>query len=100
MATVLVTRHPGLQEYLKAIGAINEDTTVLCHCTVDQIRGQNVIGVLPLHLAVECASITEYPLNIPFELRGTEISAEDMPKYVGKPVTYKVLICPAQGGAD
>lgn len=87
---VIVTRHPGLIEYLKEIGMADEHTIVLSHASVADIRGLHVVGVLPHSLSCECAYFTEVPLNLPVELRGVELSLEQVRQYAGRPVTYLV----------
>lgn len=88
--TIVVTRHQGLVAYLVEIGLISPDTSVIAHATAENVKGKDVIGVLPLSLAVEANSVTEVPMNLPAELRGKELSLEDTRKYAGVPVKYLV----------
>ena len=76
--TIIVTRHPGMVQYLLSIGLIEEGTPVLSHVSrKNQIKNKNVIGVLPLYLACQASSITEIPLpKLPVELRGKELTFE------------------------
>ena len=87
---VVVTRHPGLVAHLRQIGLVSDDVCVIGHADADAVRGKHVIGVLPLRLAALAASVTEVPLDIPAELRGVELSAEQVARYAGQPVTYVV----------
>ena len=87
---VVVTRHSGLVWYLIEIGLISEGASVLSHATPDDVRGRHVIGVLPLRLAALAALVTEVPLDIPPELRGVELTLEQVRQYAGEPVTYIV----------
>jgi putative CRISPR-associated protein (TIGR02620 family) len=87
---LVVTRHKALVEYLKMCGVIDDDTPVLEHATVDDVKGKIVIGVLPMHLACHCHYFTELPLNIPQELRGRELSLEEVELYAGEPASYAV----------
>ncbi len=91
---VIVTRHAGLVDYLKEEKIITGKEEIINHVTdVSQLQGKNVIGVLPLSLAQHCASVTEIPMDrIPVEMRGKELSASDMRKYVGEPITYVVTV--------
>lgn len=86
----VVTRHQGLIQYLEEIGLIDHDAEVILHATPEQVAGQNVIGVLPHSLSCLCNTFTEIPMNIPAELRGKELTLEDMRQYGGTPVTYMV----------
>jgi len=90
METIVVTRHNGLVDYLKSQGIIGEDTPVIDHATPDTVRGKRVIGVLPLHLAVEAAEVVEVPMNIPAEARGKELTGEETAQYAGAPRAYSV----------
>lgn len=88
---VIVTRHQALLEFLKEKGVITGEEPVMTHVgDPGQIRGREVVGVLPLSLAAEAASVTEVALNLPPELRGKELCLEEMHKYAGPIVTYKV----------
>jgi len=88
---VVVTRHPALLEYLRELGMVGEDCEVLTHVSSpEQIRGKEVIGVLPLRLAAEAFSVVEVPLDLPPELRGKELSLEELRRYAGAPKRYRV----------
>ena len=87
---IIVTRHPALVTYIKANGLAPENTPVIRHVTVDDVRDKNVIGVLPMHLAALANTITEIPLRIPENLRGKELSYTDMQEVAGDAVTYVV----------
>lgn len=86
----VITRHPALLDYLKEIGFADEKTVVLPHATAEQIKGHRVIGVLPHSLSCLCSTFTEIPLNIPQELRGTELNIEQIRQFAGSPATYMV----------
>tara|TARA_R110000751_G_C13590789_1_gene461000 strand:- start:34 stop:447 length:414 start_codon:yes stop_codon:yes gene_type:complete len=90
MATIIVTRHQALVEYLIETGVVPAETPVFSHVTSDDVAGNNVIGVLPMHLAAKAASVTEVPLDIPAELRGKELDLEQVRKLAGEPVTYSI----------
>ena len=87
---IVVTRHKSLVEYLRQEGIIDDNCTVIEHASPAEVRGQHVVGVVPLRLAALAASVTEIPLDIPAELRGTELGIEDIRRYAGKHVTYRV----------
>jgi|LSQX01.3.fsa_nt_gb putative CRISPR-associated protein (TIGR02620 family) len=89
---VVVTRHAGLVSYLENEGFIPRFSRVMAHATPEDIRGRHVIGVLPLHLAAEAASVTEVPLSLPAELRGVELSEAQVRKFAGAPRTYRVEV--------
>lgn len=90
MSQIVVTRHPALVKYLVETGLIKPGAMVIEHASADQVRGKHVIGVLPLHLAVEAASVTEVPMDLPPDARGRELSIEEVRQYAGAPVRYVV----------
>ena len=87
---VVVTRHSALVEYLTELGVVPAGTEVVTHATAEQVRGRHVFGVLPLHLAAEAASVTEVTLLVPAELRGVELTLEQVRQFAGPLVEYKV----------
>lgn len=89
---LVVTRHPGLVAYLKEIGLAPEGVEVVAHATAENVAGRHVCGVLPHSLSCLCASFTEVPLALPAELRGTELTLEQVRQYAGAPVTYMVEV--------
>jgi len=90
MQTVVITRHPALVEVLRELGLADAQTPILAHATAEQVRGRRVIGVLPLHLAAEAAEVVEVPLHIPESLRGRELTADEIRRYAGEPMCYRV----------
>jgi len=93
MKTLLVTRHNGLAEYLFREGLLEEETTdVVSHVTPDLVKGRDVWGVLPHSLSCLAATFTEVPLRLTPEMRGRELTADDVAAVAGSPVTYKVRV--------
>jgi len=90
MSKVMITRHPALVDYAREIGIIDESTPVLTHVSAEDVRGKDVIGVLPLHLAAEAASVTEIPLALTPEDRGKELSIDRLRSLAGDPRTFVV----------
>lgn len=78
---LIVTRHPALKDYLIERGVADVSTPVLPHAGIDDVQGKAVAGVLPLHLAAACGSLTTVELALPLEMRGKELSLEDMRRY-------------------
>jgi len=79
--TVVVTRHQGLVDFLISEDKISEDDEVVEHASKEDVRGKNVIGVLPMYLAVEAHSITTVEINYPPEYRGEELNEEEVREY-------------------
>lgn len=78
---LIVTRHPALKDYLIERGVADASTPVLPHASAADVEGKAVAGVLPLHLAAACGSLTTVELALPLEMRGKELSLDDMRKY-------------------
>ncbi len=87
---LVVTRHPALVTFLIEKGYISPESEVVEHASAETVHGKHVWGVLPHSLSCLTKSFTEVPMNIPAELRGKELSIEDMKLYAGEPVTYVV----------
>lgn len=81
MIDIIVTRHPALKQYLIDKGIATEATLVLDHATEEDVKGKDVAGVLPMHLAALTATFTTVELDLPLEMRGKELSLDDMNKY-------------------
>jgi len=89
---VIVTRHAGLVEHLRNIRMYCPGIdVVLEHATPEDIRGCDVIGVLPLNLAVHARSVTEIPLSLTKEDRGQELSVDRVEEIAGSPQTYCIF---------
>jgi len=89
---VIVTRHPALVTLLRERGMVSGDCRIIEHATPDDVRGQDVIGVLPLSLAALAASVTEIPLNLAPDMRGKELDIETLRRIAGEAVTYMVTV--------
>jgi putative CRISPR-associated protein (TIGR02620 family) len=91
--TIVVTRHKALLEFLKEGSyAYYGDIPVIEHATVEDVKGKHVVGVLPMHLACHAASITEVILDIPPELRGVELSTDQLRECYRGIATYRVEV--------
>lgn len=94
MRTIVVTRHAPLVAYLREIGLINDEAIVLEHVTAEDIRGERVIGVLPLHLAADAERVTEIPLVLTQEdrvaMQRGDLPIERLREIALPPVEYSV----------
>lgn len=88
---IVVTRHPALVEYLKEMEIIDGNERVITHATEDDVRGKDVIGVLPLSLASVANSVTEVTLNLTPEMRGKELSLEEVRSIAGEIIKYTMI---------
>lgn len=91
MEQLVVTRHPALVAFLRERGLVRDDVKVVAHATPADLAGKHVFGVLPPSLAIHAAKATEIPLAIPPELRGVELTLDQMRQFAGEPWTYRVI---------
>jgi len=87
---IVVTRHPALKDYLLNEGLITAETKAVKHITAKELEGLNVIGILPIDLAARCNTITTVALDLPHELRGVELTVEQIEQCFIGVSTYKV----------
>lgn len=87
---IIITRHPAFVEYLIEQGIADPDVPVIEHAEPSQIKGQHVVGMLPLHLAALADQVTTVPLDLPAELRGEELSLDQVRAHAGQPRHYSV----------
>lgn len=74
--TVIVTRHSGLVAWLAERGI---EGPIVAQATAADVRGREVIGVLPLALAAECASITTVDMpGLALAQRGQDLTPAEM----------------------
>lgn len=93
METIIITRHKSLVEYMKEINLVTGDENIITdNATLSDVSGKHVIGVLPNFLAAHAAFLTEIPLKIPADLRGKELSLEQVRAFAGQPVTYRISV--------
>jgi len=80
MEVVVVTRHAGFLRWLQAHHPqLVNGAEVLPHVTAaEQIRGRTVVGNLPLGLAAEAKMVLAPTYEVPAELRGQELTAEQL----------------------
>ena len=90
MSVLIVTRHAGLVAYLIAEGLVPADVEVVSHASPENVADKHVWGVLPHSLSCLTRSFTEIPLDLPAELRGVELSEDQVRKYAGEAVTYRI----------
>lgn len=90
MKTVVVTRQPALVRYLRELGLIDETAVVLEYATVEDVFGNHVYGNLPMWLGSFAYMVTETPLDVPSELRGSKLSIEQVRQHAGKFSTYRI----------
>lgn len=94
MAIFFITRHPGALDWLN-----RQDfpvDAILSHLDLAVIKpGDVVIGLLPVHLAAAvCDSGADYwhlSMELPYEARGRELTADDMEAYGARLERFTVM---------
>ena len=84
---VIITRHDGAVEWLRQHGIFGK---VIAHASEADVIGKDVVGILPLHLAALANSVTAIVMDLPPELRGKDITPEQMDDCGAKLVKYEV----------
>ncbi len=97
MSVYFVSRHPGAKDWAAEEGIAVDQ--VIDHLEIDRVDpGDVVIGSLPVNLAAEvCARGGRYlhlSLELPFELRGKELTATEMRGCGAKVKEYRVIPVP------
>ena len=97
----VITRHKALLAYLLDKDIIKDgEYKLIEHADYKDVEGQDVIGVLPLQLASYAKSVTEVPLKLTPEMRGKELTFEEVEKIAEKPVQYIVREVNSTDGID
>lgn len=94
MKKLCVTRYSSLVDYLKKLKLIDDNTKVITHARIEDVRNCHVIGVLPYWLSCHSALYTEIQIRVPSEKRGKELSFEEVKFYSGDAKTYTVREVP------
>ena len=89
---IVVTRHAALVDFLCERGLIEGSVVVKAQVSPAEVCGRHVIGVLPLHLAAFAESVTTVDLDIPNELRGAELSLDQLRAFARAITTYQVKV--------
>jgi len=84
---LLVTRHQAFAAYLREIGLGGE---VIEHVAPDCVRGRDVVGVIPMHLAAQAHSVTAVGLR-PTPADQGELSLDRLRAIAMAPQTYTVM---------
>lgn len=96
MKTYLVSRHPGTLDWFASQGLAIE--VHIPHLDPDTIQaGDIVVGTLPIQLAAKvCEAGARYihlEVQVPFDMRGQELSSQQLEEYGAKLSEFKVFKC-------
>ncbi len=88
---LVVTRHQAFVDYLLKHNMIEPDCQIIKKATPENVKGRNVIGILPLCLTQYCESYTEMRLDLPYKLAGRDLVVDDFEKHFNSMGTYRVF---------
>lgn len=95
MTNVIVSRHAGALEWLKKHhpSLVADGARVITgNATPVDVQGKIIFGMLPMRLAALAAGYWEIDLDIPFALRGMEVTLAQMEALGAKLTHYQVLV--------
>lgn len=100
MPTLFVSRHGGAIDWASRKGI---DAERVAHLDVGKIaHGDVVLGTLPIHLAADVnargARYFHLEIDVPAELRGKDLSADDMERLGAKLTEFHVVKVDDAGG--
>ena len=84
---VIISRHRGAIDWLAQQGITG---TVVAHATKDDVLGKDVVGNLPLDLAALANTVTSILMTVPADMRGKDLTADDMVKMGARLQMFKV----------
>lgn len=87
---IVITRHPSLVKYLREIGIIDNTAVIISHATPENVKDRDVIGVLPLRLIALTARFREVTMEVPQELRGKELTLNELKRCNPQLTEYRV----------
>jgi len=96
MSTIFITRHPGAVEWLKAnYPKIAKSATMVSHFDASTTEaGDVIVGILPVNMICDVinhgARFIALQIDLPAELRGKELTVEDMDNCNAKLQEYHV----------
>jgi CRISPR-associated protein Csx16 len=99
MTVYVVSRHAGAVEWVRRRLPVADELQVLAHVPEDQVfkPGDRVCGVLPLALAARICLQGAAPMvidvNLPLDMRGRELSADELEALQARLVRYEVRAC-------
>lgn len=70
---VVVTHQPDTARYLKDAGYVHPDTPVVAEARIEDVRGKEVIGTVPLHLAAEAERVQSVRFDLSEEERAARV---------------------------
>lgn len=89
---VVVTHHPALLEVLRELPGLDlSGARVIAPATPEDVEGRVVVGVLPMRLAALTSRYLELSLDLPPELRGKELTADEVREHLEGLEEYIVI---------
>lgn len=85
---IIITRHIAMLKYLINKGLVDPNTEHKPFANKDDVKGKHVYGILPNRIAAYADRYTEVQLRLPNDMRGKELTVEDIEFYALEPKTY------------
>ena len=79
--TIIISRHKGAINWLKKYHSEFNNVEYFTHVNKKDIKGNIVIGTLPINLAIFSKEYWHLSMDIPIEMRGKELSIKDMEEF-------------------
>ena len=95
--TIFVSRHPGAIAWIQKHHPEFGEAKVIGHATPGDIKGNRIIGVLPVDLASLAGEYWHLTMRLPPEARGKELSLEEMEQYGCSIERYEIVHFPRGG---
>lgn len=86
----IVSRHPGAIAWVKKHYPAFKEFILLSRISEDQIKGNTIIGTLPINLAVLADEYWHLSMSVPYYMKGKELTVQDMEEYGCNLVKYKI----------
>ena len=79
--TLIISRHAGAMGWIQKHHPEFAECELITHASPEILKGKRVIGILPIQLAVLATEFWNLSLNVPANMRGKELTIEDMEKF-------------------
>lgn len=90
-ATVVVTKHDALLDYLIEQGIVPAGTQRRDYVKPRDVAGKHVVGHIPYHLAQYARCVTSIIISIPSQRRGLRLTLDEIREYAQEPQTFRVI---------
>lgn len=90
MQTIIVTRHPAVEKYIRESDLVPQDTPCYPSVTENFVQGKHIIGIVPMHIAAAAELFTEVKITLRRGVEPRELSLDELRASVKQVRTYSV----------